>query len=229
MIAISILLQAAAATDKLSVQQVAGQHLSFFELLMKGGVILIPIGILSLISIYLIAEKYFVIHKAANVNKRVRSDFKLYMQKGETEKALDVLKTEKGAYSAVFSHAVRNTNLSVKEVETELENVSNIEVAKMSRNLPYLGLIAGIAPMLGFIGTISGIIKIFYNISVTDNISIGIIAGGLYEKMISSGSGLIVGVIAYSGYHMLNMIVDKFISLVEADAFDIMNILKAKR
>jgi biopolymer transport protein ExbB len=93
----------------------------------------------------------------------------------------------------------------------------------------YLGWIAGIAPMLGFIGTISGIIKIFYNISVTDNISIGIIAGGLYEKMISSGTGLIVGVIAYSGYHLLNMIIEKFISTVEADAFDVLNIRKSTK
>jgi biopolymer transport protein ExbB len=228
MIAISILLQTAGASDKLNVQQIAGQHLSFFELLMKGGVILIPIGILSLISIYLISEKYFGIHKATRVSKKTRSDFKLHMQKGETEKALDTLKSCPGAYSAIFSHAVKNTHLPANEVEEELENVSNIEMSKIGRNLPYLGLIAGIAPMLGFIGTISGIIKIFYNISVTDNISIGIIAGGLYEKMISSGSGLIVGVIAYSGYHLLNMIVDKFISLVEADAFEIMNILKAK-
>ncbi len=76
--------------------------------------------------------------------------------------------------------------------------------------MSYLGLIAGIAPMLGFIGTISGVIKIFYNISLTDNISIGIIAGGLYEKMISSGSGLLVGLLAYTSYHLLNHIIDGF-------------------
>lgn len=225
----SILLQIAGASEKLTVQNGVGQHLSFFELLIKGGVILIPIGILSIIAIYLIAEKYYVIHKATKTNNKIRADLKLYMQKGETEKAIDSLKSMPGSYSVIFTHALKNSHLPVKDVEEEIENISNIEVAKIGKNLNYLGLIAGIAPMLGFIGTISGIIKIFYNISVTDNISIGVIAGGLYEKMISSGTGLIVGVIAYSGYHVLNMIVDKFISLVEADSFDLLNILKAKK
>ena len=83
--------------------------------------------------------------------------------------------------------------------------------------------------MLGFIGTIAGIIKIFYNISVTDNISIGVISGGLYEKMISSGSGLIVGIIAYSGYHILNMKLDRFISFIESEAFEVINLIKDNR
>jgi biopolymer transport protein ExbB len=112
-----------------------------------------------------------------------------------------------------------------KEIESTLESASNIEVARVSKHLGYLGLIAGIAPMLGFIGTISGIIKIFYSISLTDNISIGIISGGLYEKMISSGSGLIVGIIAFTGYHMLNMRIDRFIAQVEEEAFEFMNIV----
>jgi biopolymer transport protein ExbB len=227
MISLAILLQQVA--DKLNIQNVASQHLSFFELLIKGGVILIPIGILSLIAVYLIAEKYFFIHKCTKVAPKLRADFKEQMQKGDAEKALAILQSAQGSYSAIFSHAVKDMDLPVNDIEKEIESVSNIEVAKIGKNLPYLGLIAGIAPMLGFIGTISGIIKIFYNISVTDNISIGIISGGLYEKMISSGTGLIVGVIAYSGYHMLNVIVDKFISLVEADSFEILNSIKNKK
>ena len=78
-----------------------------------------------------------------------------------------------------------------------MEATANLEISLMEKDTGYLGIIAGIAPMLGFIGTISGVIKIFYNISLADNISIGIIAGGLYQKMICSGTGLIVGVIAY--------------------------------
>ena len=90
----------------------------------------------------------------------------------------------------------------------------------------YLGIIAGIAPMLGFIGTISGIIRIFYDISLSDNISVGIIAGGLYEKMITSGSGLIVGVIAYTGYHLLNMMIEKFTLRLEMNAFEFLEVLQ---
>ena len=203
-------------------------HLSFFELLVKGGVILIPIGILSIIAIYLIGEKYFTIHKGTAVNKTAQKEFKNSVKAGDFAKAKTTLQSQQGAYAVIFSHFLKNVGIPVKEIEGEIEAISNIEVAKMTQNLNYLGLIAGIAPMLGFIGTISGIIKIFYNISVTDNISIGIISGGLYEKMISSGSGLIVGVIAYSGYHILNMKLDRFISLVESESFEVLTTLKDK-
>jgi biopolymer transport protein ExbB len=226
MISLAMLLQVTENVNKLKVDTVASQHLSFFELMLKGGVILIPIGILSLCAIYLIAEKYYVISVGTKVSPKVKADFKLYLKNGETDKARTLLQKEKGAYSAIFTHCLNSLEYPVKEIEGEIESVSNVEVSKLNRNLSYLGLIAGIAPMLGFIGTISGIIKIFYSISVTDNISIGIIAGGLYEKMISSGSGLIVGVIAYSGYHVINVKLDKFISLIEAESFEVVNILK---
>lgn len=222
-----MMLQVQESLNKLKVGTTA-DHLSFFELLVKGGVILIPIGILSVIAIYLIGEKFFVIDKGTRVDKNGSIAFKNAIRQGDAAKAMDSLQVQHGAYAIIFRHLVKNISIPVKEIENEVETISNIEVSKLSRNLNYLGIIAGIAPMLGFIGTISGIIKIFYNISVTDNISIGIISGGLYEKMISSGSGLIVGVIAYSGYHILNMKLDRFISLVEAEAFDVLTIMKDK-
>lgn len=229
MISLTTLLQVPETLNKLKVEDVANHHLSVFDLLIKGGVILIPIGILSIIAIYLIAEKYFFINKGTKVLSSVRSNFKLHIKNNEPEQALIALQAGSGAYRAIFTHFLKNLSSPIKEIESEIESVSNIEVSKLNRNLNYLGIIAGVAPMLGFIGTISGIIKIFYNISVTDNISIGIISGGLYEKMISSGSGLIVGVIAYSGYHVLNMKLDRFISFVEAESFEIMNSLKELR
>jgi len=95
----------------------------------------------------------------------------------------------------------------------------------MTLNLNYLGIIAGVAPMLGFVGTITGIIRIFYEISLSDNISIGIIAGGLYEKMITSLAGLVVGIIAYTGYHLLSIKVDKFALKMESDAYELLSFL----
>lgn len=224
---LSILLQVPETLNKLKTGTTP-DHLSFFELLVKGGVILIPIGLLSIIAIYLIGEKYFTINKGTYINKKVQKEFKDFVKQGETKKAISALQNQQGSYATIFLHFLKNIGQPVKEIENEVETISNIEVARLTRNLNYLGLIAGIAPMLGFIGTISGIIKIFYNISVTDNISIGIISGGLYEKMISSGSGLIVGVIAYSGYHILNMKLDRFISLVEAESFEVLTVLKDK-
>jgi biopolymer transport protein ExbB len=110
----------------------------------------------------------------------------------------------------------------VKDIETMMESSANIEVAEMEKNTGYLGIIASIAPMVGFIGTISGVIRIFYNISLSDNISIGVISGGLYEKMITSGAGLIVGVLAYSGYHYLHLKIQRFTLQVQKDAYEFM-------
>jgi biopolymer transport protein ExbB len=110
----------------------------------------------------------------------------------------------------------------MKELESMMESAANIEVAEMERNMGYLGIIAGVAPMLGFIGTIGGIIRIFYDISQTDNITIGIIAGGLYEKMITSGAGLFVGVISYCAYHILQQRVNVFTLKMQKDVFDFM-------
>lgn len=228
MISLSVVLQVTDTLNKLKLDETVTRHISFFDLLIKGGVILVPIGILSLIAIYLIAEKYYVIHMGTRVRRGVSYEFKKHLRTGDTEMAKSLLKKETGAYSTIFLHGLDHLDYPVKEMESEMENVSNIEVNKLTKNLNYLGIIAGIAPMLGFIGTISGIIKIFYNISITDNISIGVISGGLYEKMISSGSGLIVGVIAYAGYHVLNMKLDRFISFVEAEAFDVVNIIKSR-
>jgi biopolymer transport protein ExbB len=226
---INILLEVTETLNKLKVEQIPAHKLTFFELMIKGGPILIPIGILSLITVYLISEKYFSIHSQTSVSSKTRKNFIQAVSENNSEKALSTLKSESGAYSTIFNHGIDHIQYSPSEIEKELESVSNIEMSRIGKNLSYLGLIAGIAPMLGFIGTISGIIKIFYNISVTDNISIGIISGGLYEKMISSGSGLIVGVIAYTGYHMLNMKIDKFSALVETDAFNFLTLVKKQK
>jgi biopolymer transport protein ExbB len=106
-----------------------------------------------------------------------------------------------------------------------MEKMANIEIGKMEKNINHLGLIAGIAPTLGFIGTISGVIKIFYSISITENVSIGNISGGLYEKMISSGSGLVVGIIAFAGYHLLNGMIDKYALTIQKLNLEFVNLI----
>lgn len=209
--------------------QVADAHgtgeTSILMLFLKGGYILIPIVLLSIIAVYLIFRKYLDIHKSLAIDPGMVEHVNTQLRNGDYKSALATLQGDSSSYANIFRHAIAKIGKPVKEIESTIESASNIEVARVSQNLGYLGLIAGIAPMLGFIGTISGIIKIFYNISLTDNISIGIISGGLYEKMISSGTGLIVGVIAFTGYHILNIQIDRFISRIEEEAFEILNIV----
>jgi len=220
---------AAQETGTAYAMQMTGAHetgeMSVLGLFIKGGYILIPIVLLSLVSVYLIVKKYLDFRKSLNIDTGMVEHFNNQLRNGDTKSALATLQNDNTSYSNIFRHVVGKLGKTQEEIESTIESASNIEIARVSKNMGYLGLIAGIAPMLGFIGTISGIIKIFYNISLTDNISIGIISGGLYEKMISSGSGLIVGVIAFTGYHMLNMRIDRFISIIEEEAFEFMNIV----
>ena len=114
----------------------------------------------------------------------------------------------------------------INEIEKAIENVGRFEVSKLEKNLKILGIVAGIAPMLGFIGTIMGVIKIFYDISLSENIAIGVVASGLYVKMITSAAGLIVGVLAYAGYHYLNILLDKVIFRLEDSSLEFMDLLQ---
>jgi biopolymer transport protein ExbB len=147
------------------------------------------------------------------------------IKKNQTEKALKGAMSDQTAAGRIFETGIQQMGRPVKEVEGYMESTTNLEISLMEKDTGYLGIIAGVAPMLGFIGTISGVIKIFYNISLADNISIGIIAGGLYQKMICSGVGLIVGVIAYSAYHYLQMMIDRYTIKVQRQVSEFLKVL----
>ena len=180
------------------------------ELLMKGGIIMIPIILLSFISIYLFIERYTYIRRSTAIDENQMNDILNELRSKKPENALAIATSGSSSVTRILESGLEQRGKSPKEIEGYMESTTNLEVALMEKDTGYLGIIAGIAPMLGFIGTISGVIKIFYNISLSDNISIGIIAGGLYQKMICSGAGLIVGVIAYACYHFLQMMIDRF-------------------
>jgi biopolymer transport protein ExbB len=200
--------------------------LSVLDLLMKGGIILIPIGLLALLAVYIIIERWIFIAKVSRINSRQIENIKGLVLEGKLDTALSVCKSEDNSIFRILEIGLKRLGRPINEIESSIETANMIEVTRMSKKLGYLGIVAGVAPMLGFIGTIIGIIKIFYSISLADNISIGIIAAGLYEKMITSVSGLIVGVIAYAGYHYLNIIVDRFISRAEIEVFSFLNLIQ---
>jgi biopolymer transport protein ExbB len=186
---------------------------------------MIPIGILSVMSIYFIIERFVYIHKASQLEGNFLNQLKDLLGKGDIKAARAFCQRVNTPISRIIEKGVMRIGKPIKDIESAMESMAGLENSKLEKNLTFLGLTAGIAPMLGFVGTISGIIKIFYNISVSDNISIGIIAGGLYEKMITSGAGLIVGVIAYTGYHLLNSRIDRFNHKLEQTAVDFIDML----
>ena len=193
------------------------KEINGFEFLMKGGFFLIPIGILLFYTIVVIVERMLFIRRMTQLNKNMLNQIKGDLSNGNIQGALNSISNDQTAYANVVREGVltvkrggKSIEQTYSKVEANMEKVANIEIGKMEKNIGHLGLIAGIAPTIGFIGTISGVIKIFYMISITENVSIGNISGGLYEKMISSGSGLIVGIIAFTGYHLLNGMIDNF-------------------
>ena len=216
-----------AATSTAVIENVApNTEISVLEFILKGGFFLIPIAILLLYTFYVIAERYLYIDRASKTDDRLLRDVGEQLQSGNIELASAIVERSTNASSTIIKEGILVIGRPIAEIESNMDRAADIEIGQMEKHLGHLGLIAGIAPTLGFIGTISGVIKIFYSISVTENISIGNISGGLYEKMISSGAGLIVGIIAYSAYHLLNGKIDNFALKVQKQILEFVNIIQ---
>ena len=201
-------------------------EISVLGFILKGGFFLIPIAILLFYTFYLIIERYLYIAKVSKVDPLLMRDVRDHLTAGNFDLARSITERTNTASGNVIKEGILLIGRPIAEIESNMDRAADIEIAQMEQHLGQLGLIAGIAPTLGFIGTISGVIKIFYSISVTENISIGNISGGLYEKMISSGSGLIVGIIAYSAYHLLNGKIDSYALKVQKQILEFVNIIQ---
>jgi len=204
MIMISALTEPAAAISS------TDQTATLLDLLMKGGIIMIPIVLLSILSFYIFIERIAYIRRTTSIEKGLMASITNELKNGNPKNAMIYARNNQASVGRILESGIENLGKPQGDIERNLETTTNLEITKMEKNTGYLGIIASVAPMLGFIGTIAGVIKIFYNISLADNISIGIIAGGLYQKMICSGSGLIVGVLAYAAYHYLQMKIDRY-------------------
>ncbi len=219
-----ILLQA--LTDSTMATTGASDGLSLLDLLLKGGWVMLPLGLLFIATIALMIERWRGIGKNAKIEETFVDNIKDFIQQGNLKSAESLCRNQKNAAGRIFERATGRIGYPIKDIESSIENASQIELQRMEGNLPYLGVIAGIAPMLGFVGTIAGIIRIFYDISISNDFNISTISGGMYEKMITSGSGLIIGLIAYAGYHLLNMKIDRFALRLQMAASDFLDVLQ---
>jgi len=201
-------------------------EISVLGFILKGGFFLIPIALLLFYTFYIIIERYLYIHKRAVIDPNLIRDIRDKLNAGNIDMAVSVADRSNTASGYVLREGILTIGRPISEIESNMERAANIEVGEMEKKLGQLGLIAGIAPTFGFIGTISGVIKIFYSISQTEDISIGNISGGLYEKMISSGAGLVVGIIAYSAYHLYNGRIDSFTLAIQKQVLDFVNIIQ---
>jgi biopolymer transport protein ExbB len=201
------------------------QSINYLSLLLKGGIVIYPILFLLFMALFFIIERYLFIKAASNIDFGFLRSLKDNILRGDLRTATTLCKSTNLPIARILEKGITRIGRPVKDIESAMEIQSNLEVSKMEKNMGYLGLIAGIAPILGFIGTILGIIRIFYDIGTTGNFTIEIIANGLYEKMISSCSGLIVGLVGYIGYHGINMMIDKFGIHLQATVMDFLDTL----
>lgn len=216
-----------AAAHANAVANAAAPGLSLIDLIAKGGVIMIPLFLLLFISIYIIAQRYLTIRAAGGGNPEgFMASIKALMVKGDLNGAKLLCAQNPSPLARMVEKGLRRVGLPLKEIETSVENVGKIEIARLEKNISILGIIAGIAPMLGFVGTIIGVIKIFYAISTTGDFGIAQISGGLYTKMVTSAAGLIVGIIAHVGYHWLSILVERMVFRMENSAIEFMDILQ---
>lgn len=216
----------AQAVSQLPVTPVSEQTITIWELLLKGGPIMIPIGLLSLAGLYIFFERFFTIQKFSRMDYNFMNNIRDFVHNGNIDSARSLCKNTNNPIARMIEKGITRIGRPIREIEAAIENAGKLEVYKMEKNLGLLGTIAGIAPMFGFLGTISGVIKIFYNISLADNISIGLIAGGLYEKMITSAAGLMVGIFAYICYHYLILRIDRVVNKMEMNSVEFIDLLE---
>ena len=200
---------------------------TLLDIIMKGGIIMIPIVILSFVAAYVFLERYFSIRRYISTDVNFMNNIRDFMLSGNTDSALTLCRHTDKPIARMIEKGISRVGKPIKEIEESIEIAGKFEVYNLEKKVQILAVIAGIAPMFGFLGTIIGVIKIFYNISMTSDVSIGSVSAGLYTKMVSSASGLIVGIVAYIGYHWLNMIINKATQQLEWNAMNFIDLLKS--
>lgn len=222
------LLQATTTVVDIAAQQVgqAAPEESYFSLLLKGGWILLPIFLLSLLAIYVIISKWLQLNRMGKRDTVWLSRVSELVHEGKVDKALKFCVERPYASAMIIAAGLKEINSSNEEIEEAMQLESRVQISAIDSQMNWLGITASIAPMLGFLGTIFGVIKIFYDIARTNDLAIDTISAGLYQKMICSGAGLLVGILAYAGFYLLNGRIDKIVISIDKDANEILKAIR---
>ncbi len=201
---------------------------SFFDMMMgigiTGLIIMLIIFILSIYSIFIFFERYYTIKKAGVLDKNFMNRVKEFVSNGNIDGAKDWCRKEDTPIAHMIGKGVSRIGKSLKDINSTIENQGNLEVQRMEKGLVALATIAGAAPMLGFLGTVTGMITTFKDIA-DGNTAAGEMAGGLYEAMFTTAFGLAAGLIAYVAYNVLNGMIDKVIFKIEANSIEFIDLL----
>lgn len=200
--------------------------LSVWDLCINGGFIMIPLAILSLICIYIFVERAIVLARASRDDSSFMLRIKDYVHEGELEAAENLCRNTDTPYSRLIGKGITRIGRPMNDVLVAIENTGNIEVGKLGKGLPWLATTAAGAPMLGFLGTVVGMVKAFFNLAEAGSAAnIGVLAGGIYEALVTTVAGLIVGIIALFAYNYLVARIDKVMMQLEGKTMEFMDLL----
>ena len=213
-------------TAAVGAEPVAEQELSVWDLCLKGGFIMIPLLILSLVSIYIFVERYLALRKAAADDVTFMKRIKDYIHDGEVESAENLCKKTDTPYARLIGKGISRIGRPMNDVLVAIENVGNIEVARLGKGFTWLATTAAGAPMRGFLGTVTGMVKAFFSLASAGNsANISILAGGIYEALVTTVAGLVVGIIALFAYNYLTARVNHIMNQLENKTMEFMDLL----
>ena len=199
---------------------------SLIEMAMKGGWIMIPLLLLSILTIYIFGERWWAIRKASQIDENFMRNIHDYIHEGKIKAAINLCNTQETPIARLIEKGIERIGRPLNDIQTAVENMGNVEISRLEKGLPMLATIAGGAPMIGFLGTVIGMIQAFYNMSQAgSNVDITLLSGGIYTAMVTTVAGLIVGIIAYFGYNYLVARIDNIVYKMESNTIEFMDLL----
>ncbi len=210
-----MLLNLLQAADAATIEQTE-KTLSYLELASKGGWLMVVLLILSIIAIYIFGSKWWMISKASKVNKNFIKNIRALIHDGKTRSAIELCRKYDNPTARLIEKGIERIGRPLEDIQAAVENMGNVEIARLEKGLPMLATIAGGAPMIGFLGTVTGMITAFFEMAnAGNNIDITLLSGGIYEAMVTTVGGLFVGIIAYFGYNYLTSQISNLVFKME--------------
>lgn len=201
-------------------------RLSLWDLAVKGGWLMIPLVLLWVIGLYIFFERYMAIRKASRVNSNFMNRIREFVIDDKLDAARELCQNTDTPVARMVAKGLERIGRPMADLNTAIENLGNLEVAKLERGLPMLATIAGGSPMIGFLGTVVGMIQAFYDMSMAgNNLDIALLSNGIYTAMVTTVAGLIVGIMAYFGYNFLVARVDRVVFQLEATSLEFVDLL----
>lgn len=202
------------------------ESLNILELAMKGGWIMIVLAILSILGVYIFVERFMTLRKSMKRNPYLLDRIKDNLRDNDVKSAMNYCEKQNTPMSRILAKGVKDYKLDTVSVRQVLENNAGLEIANLEKGLPVLSTIAAVAPMLGFLGTVTGMVQAFWQMSnAGNNIDVSLLSGGIYEAMVTTVGGLVVGIIAIFAYNYLVAQVDRVQNFMEADMIEFLEIV----